>query len=123
MLSAPDALPAVVHCAAGKDRTGIAVAMTLAAVGCTPADIAVEYAAGSHVVADVMARLRSMKSYGESILQLPPEASLTPPEYVLRFFDIVTERHGSPVAYLLQHGVTQDDLATLREQLTEPLPA
>lgn len=122
VLARPDALPAIVHCAAGKDRTGIAIAMTLAAVGCTTDAIAAEYAAGSHAVAEVMERLRGMQSYGDSISKLPPEASLTSPEYITRFFGIVDERYGSARDYLRLHGVTDDELAGLFERLTEPLP-
>jgi len=123
VLAQPGALPAIVHCAAGKDRTGIAVAMTLAAVGCTSEDIATEYAAGSHAIPGVMERLRTMQSYGDSISGLPPEASLTPPEYILRFFEIVTARYGSPRDYLRRYGVTDEELAALVEGLTEPVPA
>lgn len=122
VLARPDSLPAIVHCAAGKDRTGIAVAMTLAAVGCSYDDIAAEYAASSHTVAEVMARLRTMPSYGDSIAKLPPEASLTPPEYITRFFESVDKIYGSPRDYLTLHGVTDDELRSLCAQLTEPLP-
>lgn len=122
VLSRPDSLPALVHCAAGKDRTGIAVAMTLAAVGCTVEDIATEYAAGSHLIAEVMERLRSMPTYGESLADLPPEASLTPPEYIHRFFAAVDAKHGGSVDYLRHHGVTDDELTSLYNALTEPLP-
>jgi len=121
-LAQPESLPAIVHCSAGKDRTGIAVAMTLAAVGCTAEDIAAEYAAGSHLIGSVMDRLRSMPSYGESLSALPPQASLTPPGYILRFFDIVGRTYGSAIDYLCSHGVTDDDLRRLHDQLTEPLP-
>lgn len=121
-LAQPGALPAIVHCAAGKDRTGIAVAMTLAAVGCTAEDIAAEYAAGSHLIGTVMDRLRSMSSYGESLSALPPEASLTPPEYILRFFGIVDRTYGGALDYLRSHGVSDDELRRLEDELTEPLP-
>lgn len=123
VLAQPGALPAIVHCAAGKDRTGIAVAMTLAALGCTSEAIATEYAAGSHAIPAVMERLRTMQSYGDSISRLPAEAALTPPEYILRFFKIVNERYGSPRDYLRTYGVTEEELAGLVERLTEPVPA
>lgn len=122
VLAQPGALPAIVHCAAGKDRTGVAVAMTLAALGCSPEDIAVEYAAGSQAIPEVMERLRTMQSYGDSISRLPPEASLTPQDYITRFLQIVHERYGSPQHYLLSHGVTEQELADLADRLTEPLP-
>ena len=123
VLAEPDALPAIIHCAAGKDRTGIAVAMTLAAAGCSVDDIAVEYAAGSHVIPAVMERLASMPTYGESLASLPPEASLTPPDYIHRFFAMVDEIYGGAIAFLHQQGVTDDQLAALRGALTEPVPA
>ena len=113
-------LPAIVHCAAGKDRTGVAIAMVLAALGCTPEAIAAEYAAGSHIVTDVMNRLRNMQSYGETINSLPPEASLTPPEYIERFFQIINQTYGSAIDYLKVHGVTDQMLEDLFTNLTEP---
>jgi protein-tyrosine phosphatase len=86
-------LPALVHCAAGQGSHGhVAVAMVLAAVGCSAQDIAVEYAAGADRIAAVMQRLRTMESYGESLAQLPPDAHLTPPEYIERFFIAVESR-------------------------------
>lgn len=121
VLAQPEALPAIVHCAAGKDRTGIAVAMTLAGVGCSPHDIAQEYAVGSPAIPAVMKRLRTMASYGDSLSRLPPEARVTPPEYILRFFEFVQQRYGSPQDYLLAHGVTEADLEGLTERLTESL--
>jgi protein-tyrosine phosphatase len=122
VLGQPHALPALVHCAAGKDRTGIAVAMVLAAVGCTYEDIATEYAAGSHLIPAVMERLSTMVSYGESLAQLPPDARLTPPEYIERFFIAVTATYGGPIDYLRSHGITDADLQALSDALTEPVP-
>lgn len=122
LLGQPKTLPALVHCAAGKDRTGIAVAMVLAAVGCTVEDIAVEYAAGSHLIPAVMDRLRTMESYGASLAKLPPEANLTPPEYVERFFEVLRSTYGGPIDYLRSHGVTDAHFEALSEALTEPAP-
>ncbi len=43
MLAAPDALPALVHCSAGKDRTGIVVGLVLSAVGVPDEIVAEDY--------------------------------------------------------------------------------
>jgi protein-tyrosine phosphatase len=43
-LCAPGALPALVHCSAGKDRTGLIVALVLAAAGVPDDVIAADYA-------------------------------------------------------------------------------
>jgi protein tyrosine/serine phosphatase len=119
-LAAPNALPAVVHCAAGKDRTGVAVAIVLSAVGVNDEEIAMEYAAGGERVAQVMERLRGMPSYGDSVDQLPPAANITPPDYMLRFLTEVRRVYGGVTEYLMSHGVTQDELRRLRDALTEP---
>ena len=113
------ALPAVIHCTAGKDRTGVAVAFVLSAVGVDDETIAQEYAAGSDRVAAVMERLRSMASYGDTVDRLPPLANITPPEYMLRFLAGVREQHGTVREFLLANGVTNEDLLRLREALTE----
>ena len=120
LLAKSQALPALIHCAAGKDRTGIAVAMTLAAVGCSTDDIATEYASGSHLIPAVMDRLRTMESYGESLSKLPPEANLTPPEYIERFFKEIRNTYGGPMDYLRQHGVSDADFEALSQALTVP---
>jgi len=114
------ALPAVIHCTAGKDRTGVAVALVLSVLGVDDESVADEYAAGADRIAAVMERLRSMPSYGDTVDRLPPEANITPPEYMLRFLAGVREQHGGVQEYLLAHGVTQEDLRQLRAALTEP---
>lgn len=118
----PDrSLPAVIHCTAGKDRTGVAVAMVLAAVGVEDEAIGKEYAAGSDRIPAVMHRLRSMPSYGDTVDRLPPAANITPPEYILRFLAGVQKRHGGVRSFLLKNGVTEDELVSLRDALTEPV--
>ena len=119
-LAEPDALPAVVHCAAGKDRTGVAVAVLLRAVG-VPADlVSAEYAAGADRMADVFAQLRRMKSYGERLDAMPAEARITEAATMERFLAAVDQEHGGVREYLLTHGVSEDTLTRLRDQLTEP---
>src|SRR3954454_12623572 len=120
VLAAPDALPAVVHCAAGKDRTGVAVAVLLRAVG-VPADlVAAEYASGADRMADVFAQLRRMKSYGERLDAMPAEARVTEVATMERFLAAVDEEYGGVRRFLLAHGVAEETLTRLREQLTEP---
>lgn len=43
-LAAPGALPAVVHCSAGRDRTGLVAALVLSVVGVPYDEIAEDYA-------------------------------------------------------------------------------
>ena len=117
-----DVLPAVVHCAAGKDRTGVAIAFALSVVGVTDEDIAGDYAASPENIPMVFARLRTMKSYGDSIDDLPPKANINPPEYMLRFLGEVRARYGGPREWLLAHGLHEEELDRLRDNLTESFP-
>lgn len=119
-LAEPGALPAVVHCAAGKDRTGVAVAMVLAAVG-VPADaIAAEYAAGAERMAEVFAQLRRMKSYGERLDAMPAEARVTEATTMARFLAAVEQEYGGVRRFLGDQGIDDATVEQLREQLTEP---
>ena len=118
VIATSDGVPAIIHCAAGKDRTGVAVALVLAIAGVSDEDIAWEYAAGAAQVPAVMARLRTMESYGESLDRLPPEANLTIPETMSRFLVEVRARYGSVEEFFLARGVTAAQLESVREALT-----
>jgi protein-tyrosine phosphatase len=120
ILGDPERVPVLIHCAAGKDRTGVAVAVALSVAGVSHEDIAQEYGRNPDRVPLVMERLRSMESYGDSIDRLPPEAHLTDPEFMRRFLAAVDEMYGGVVGYLQRHGVTDDELQRVRDALTEP---
>ncbi|MDQ0382959.1 tyrosine-protein phosphatase [Amycolatopsis thermophila] len=114
----PGVLPALVHCTVGKDRTGVAVALALDAVGVRRDDIAADYARDPDDVVAGMDRLRHMASYGAAAAVYPPEAWTAPPEAILRFLRQADARHGGSRALMREHGVTDRDIARLREVLT-----
>lgn len=119
-LARPNALPALIHCTVGKDRTGAAVALLLDAIGVCRDAIAADYAAGAAEIAPAMERLRSMASYGDAIDIYPPEAWQAPPEVAVRFLTAVDTRFGGVRALLARHGVDDATLAELTNRLTEP---
>lgn len=122
-LARPQALPALVHCAAGKDRTGVVVAFALSVAGVPDDDVAAEYAIGPERVARTVDRLRTLPGYAAMIDNMPPEAHLTPARYMVEFLAAVRARYGSPRAWLATAGgVGQDVLDRLAELLTEPTP-
>ncbi len=53
----------LVHCAAGKDRTGVVVALALSAVGVRPDAVVADYAATGDRMAPLIARLRRSATY------------------------------------------------------------
>lgn len=106
----------VVHCAGGKDRTGITIAMSLAVAGVDPALIAADYAltearlaeeAAAHVAGIADPRER------EIVAGLVP----TPPENMIKVLDHLTEKYGSIEEFLEAGGMTADQVAALRQRL------
>lgn len=118
-LARPGALPALVHCTVGKDRTGVAVALLLDALGVRREEIAAEYAAGEADVVPAMERLRSMATYGDAVDVYPPAAWAAPPRVMRTFLETVDERHGGVAALLAAHGVTAEVVAHLSALLID----
>ena len=59
--------PVLVHCAAGKDRTGVVVAMALAAVGVERSAVVEDYVLTGERIAAIMARLRASSTYAADL--------------------------------------------------------
>ena len=68
----PDALPAVFHCLWGKDRTGVAAALLLSALGVSQADVVDDYMLTEQYRSqqDVKTALARLQAAG-----VPPEAA------------------------------------------------
>lgn len=111
--------PAVIFCAAGKDRTGVLVAMLLDAVGVLREEIAVDYARTSERMVRVRARLMACPSYQHIGLIDDPllRADTTT---MWRFLDGLDLRHGGARNWLCSNGVTGQEIDTLRAVLTGP---
>jgi protein-tyrosine phosphatase len=117
---APDGA-VVIHCAAGKDRTGLISALLLGLVGVPAETIAADYAMTAEL-------LRSRER--EWLESCPPEeraereamiARYAPTaEVMLEVLGRLAERYGGVEAYLLAAGVPREDLERLRDRLLAP---
>ena len=123
------AAPCIVHCSAGKDRTGIACALILTALG-VPRDIVMEdyvLTQSLHRPASDMDRAiaPSEKEQAMSSRFTPAAIDLlmaSRTEYLATAFATMEEDHGSIDAYLGDAlGVHGDTIGRLKEQLLEPL--
>jgi protein-tyrosine phosphatase len=120
MLSEVDALPAVFHCAAGKDRTGMLAMMVL---GCL--DVLDEYIVADYALtAEGMERMRewSAREYPElhaRIMSGPPVFSAAVPEAMLRMIGRVRQQHGSIREFALHLGVPAEAIERLRTELLD----
>ena len=115
----PGSTPVLVHCTVGKDRTGVVIALALAAVGVQRNDIVAEYARLADDVGVSMERLRGMVSYGAAVDLYPRAAFAVEPDTIHRFLEAVDRLHDGPRAFLLAHGFTPQMLEELEELLVE----
>ncbi|WP_256973376.1 tyrosine-protein phosphatase [Rhodococcus sp. NCIMB 12038] len=113
----PAVLPVLVHCIVGKDRTGVAVALLLDAIGVLREDIAADYAAAPDDVAASMRRLRQMASYGSAADLYPPEAWTAPADAIKRFLGDVDQQYGGTLNLLQGNGIGPDEIRRLTELL------
>jgi protein tyrosine/serine phosphatase len=107
----------LIHCHAGKDRTGLVVAVTLSAIGVSDEDIAADYAL-SQLVLDQL--VEEWFAYmGASASEQTRLRRLADPsrEAMLRTLQHLHERYGGAVPYLLEAGVTQAQIDELRNRL------
>ncbi|MFE6736150.1 tyrosine-protein phosphatase [Microbacterium sp. NPDC057650] len=114
--------PAVlVHCTAGKDRTGVSTALLLDAVGVERAAIVADYASSQANLAGEWAEgmLARMTAMGVPALPAIVEVvTETPPSAIEAALAWLDERGGS-AEYLLSGGLTRGELDGLRERLTD----
>jgi protein-tyrosine phosphatase len=117
-LCAGSAFPALVHCSAGKDRTGIVIAMVLAVLGVPDDVIAADYAvSGGYLDPTQTAAIGQLKAGTGLGDELTEELLGSPPQLILEVLAFARDQHGSADGYLLAHGLSPADLATLRAAL------
>ncbi len=118
LLSDVDAGPTVVHCVAGKDRTGLVSALLLSALDVTDTDIADDYALTELSEPAYLAWVRSVDP-AEADKKQPPFYTQTPADAMRLTLAELRETHGSPRDYLRASGVTEQNLDNLRRHLVE----
>lgn len=113
---AQDPLPMVIHCASGKDRTGIVVALVLALAGVTDEAIADDYARSG----PALQRLAQDPATAGVFAPDPSNEHETAPETMRRFLDGVRNRYGSVEELAIASNVADDDLQQARGALLAP---
>ena len=108
---------AVVHCAAGKDRTGMVCALALAVADVEPEAIVADYALTAEVIDDVVAKLAASPTYAEDMTTRDVASHTPRAESMRRVLELLDEQHGGPVGWLTEHGFGADDPAALRARL------
>jgi protein-tyrosine phosphatase len=108
---------ALVHCAAGKDRTGTLVALALTLAGAERDAVVADYAASSERAQRIVDRLLASDTYAENLRGRPLSSHLSRPETMRAFLEHVDETYGGVEPMLARLGWTPEDTARLRRKL------
>ncbi|WP_007024479.1 tyrosine-protein phosphatase [Saccharomonospora iraqiensis] len=107
----------LVHCAAGKDRTGVVVAFALSVAGARREDIIRDYAATGQRLPRILDRLRSSATYAGDIDKVPEDHHRPREETMEAFLEQIDKRHGGVTDVLGRNGFTDDELDALYRKL------
>ena len=106
-LATGDALPAVMHCSAGKDRTGVLSALVLAFLGVPDETIVEDYALSAPAMGSLLERLKAEYPGAEdAVEQFAPAILHVVPETMEQFLAGLRVRYGTYDALAASLGVT-----------------
>lgn len=111
--------PAVFHCAAGKDRTGVVSAIVLGLLGVPDEVIVADYAATQETLDAIVDRLMSLDGYRAMLAALPPDTLHANPDTMATLLARLRERWGTVDAYAVAAGVEAETIARLRDRLLD----
>jgi len=118
VLARPDAAPTVVHCAVGKDRTGVTAALVLSVLGVADDLIVHDYtlsALGMARIEDWLAE--HSPEDAEQWARQPTSWLASPPAAMAALLNHLRDEYGSAEHYLLAQGVRAATIAALRTNL------
>jgi len=118
LLALPGAMPALFHCAAGKDRTGLLAALVLGALGVPDDVIVADYA----LTAEAMERMKAWAEivspeWAASFKDQPAAHLAAEPGAMANVLRALEAEHGTVRAYVRSIGVPESALADLESTL------
>lgn len=123
VLADPGSGTTLVHCAAGKDRTGVIVALALSLAGVTRDAVVADYVRSAERADRILQRLVTTEAYGPglagvSVRDITPVASS-----MIDFLNGVDREYGGPHGLAMSVGVDEEAVARMAVRLvgTSPL--
>jgi protein tyrosine/serine phosphatase len=108
---------AVVHCAAGKDRTGTVVGLALKVVGVPDELVIADFAASAERVAAIMDRLRAKPANADNLKDKTVAQQSPTTETMRMLLATLDERYDGPLGWLAAQGWTAADTERMRRKL------
>jgi protein-tyrosine phosphatase len=109
--------PLVFHCAAGKDRTGVAAALLLGVLGVDDETIVADYALSQANMARALERIRARPDADRILADRPPAAFEAPTDAVIGMVLAVHETYGSWEGAAITVGIDPSTIGAVRELL------
>ncbi|RKO85207.1 protein-tyrosine phosphatase-like protein [Blyttiomyces helicus] len=121
---AADGPAVVVHCTAGKDRTGVIVALLLKLCGVDDDLVVRDYAVTETLLNYTDEHLAALAAATRGAITLPMARAMmsSKPEAMTAFLRKLVETYGSAAGYFRQCGVTAKELDAARAALVDPAP-
>ena len=107
--------PALFHCNAGKDRTGVLGATLLSVLGVSREDVVADFLMTNEVIDGILARIKKMPGFQDSTR----DGIMAPQSAIEKFLDVMQREFGGPESYLLRHGVQQETINVFKESMLE----
>jgi protein-tyrosine phosphatase len=123
VLASPDALPAVFHCTAGKDRTGLLSAIVLSLLGVPEETVVADYALSGEAMERLRRKLMEKYPDGKDVIAEIDEVFSADPDNMVRLFEHLHATYGSLAGYAAHIGISSELLAGLRSALLESAEA
>ncbi|MGZ4784095.1 MAG: tyrosine-protein phosphatase [Acidimicrobiales bacterium] len=118
VLAEAEAYPAVFHCAAGKDRTGVLAAVVLGLLGVDDDTITTDYGLSKAAMDSLVEWMRANVPESLDAMTDQPAAFLdAPPRAMQQVLEVVRSRYGSMAGYVEAIGVDREVVAGLRRNL------
>lgn len=112
--------PIVIHCTAGKDRTGVSTAFLLSVLGVDRALIEADYVLTNRDVPRQADFVENTVGYPEGMdRELLMHHAGVPEDAMRDFLDGLEERWGGPLGYLRSIGISDATMETIRQEFLE----
>ena len=117
LLSQEDCQPAVFHCAAGKDRTGLVAMLVLGLLGVDPDIIAADYALTDERMPVLLERHRARAAGDGGVAEVGTQKYAVDEAAMRTVIARVIAEHGSIDQYVVAHGLKVEAIVRLRASL------
>ena len=109
--------PAVFHCTAGRDRTGVTAALLLSVLGISREEIVKDYHRTGPILQEYVPHFINPKARNPMNPEQMARLLMTTTDAMSDFLEWLDVEYGGPVAYLRSTGFTDEQLARMRELL------